>query len=291
VSRAADAPLVAAVIVTWNSASTIGRCLETLRGSDIANGVDIVVVDNASADATAHVVAETAPEARLIRNSTNLGLAAANNQGIEGTDAPWVLISNPDVVYEPTTVAELLACGERHEKAAFVIARLTYPDGSLQTSVGDLPTFAQAFLGRRASAARRGTRGFWWDGWAHDEERQVGHGAESCYLVRRAAIDAVGGQDPRYFLDWEGIDWADRARAGGWEVWFTPHARAVHIEGVSIRQARLSWVLRTHRGMYRYFSRRTSAPARAFICLLVALRALTKLAVIGGRLLGEKVRR
>src|SRR3954454_7260197 len=114
VSRAADAPLVAAVIVTWNSASTIGRCLDTLRGSEMPNGIDIVVVDNASADRTADLVTETAPEARLIRNNTNLGLAAANNQGIDATDAPWVLNSNPDVVYEPTTVAELLACAERH---------------------------------------------------------------------------------------------------------------------------------------------------------------------------------
>jgi N-acetylglucosaminyl-diphospho-decaprenol L-rhamnosyltransferase len=291
VSRAADAPTVAAVIVTWNSASTIGRCLGTLRASDIPNGIDIVVVDNASADRTADIVAEAAPEARLIRNRDNLGLAAANNQGIDATDAPWVLISNPDVVYEPTTVARLVACGERHDKAAFVIARLSYPDGSLQTSVGDLPTFAQAFLGRRVSSARRGTRGFWWDGWAHDEERRVGHGAESCYLVRRAAIDAVGSQDPRYFLDWEGIDWADRARAGGWEVWFTPDARAVHVEGVSIRQARLSWVSRTHRGMYRYFAGRRSPLARPIIWVLVTVRALAKLMVISARLLGEKVRR
>jgi N-acetylglucosaminyl-diphospho-decaprenol L-rhamnosyltransferase len=291
VSRAADAPLVAAVIVTWNSASTIGECLRTLLASSLSSGIDIVVVDNASTDRTADVVTDTAPEARLIRNQSNLGLAAANNQGIEATDAPWVLISNPDVVYEPTTVAQLVACGDRHETAAFVIARLSYPDGSLQTSVGDLPTFAQAFLGRRASAARRGTSGFWWDGWAHDEERLVGHGAESCYLVRRAAVEAIGAQDPRYFLDWEGIDWADRARAGGWEVWFTPDARAVHIEGVSIRQARLSWVLRTHRGMYRYFSSSARAPVRGVIGLLVTVRALAKLAVVGARLVLEKVRR
>jgi N-acetylglucosaminyl-diphospho-decaprenol L-rhamnosyltransferase len=291
VSRAADAPLVAAVIVTWNSASTIGQCLATLQASELRNGIDIVVVDNASADRTADVVTETAPAARLIRNQGNLGLAAANNQGIEATDAPWVLISNPDVVYEPTTVAQLVACGDRHERAAFIIARLSYPDGSLQTSVGDLPTFTQALLGRRASAARRGTRGFWWDGWPHDEERLVGHGAESCYLVRRAAIEAIGAQDPRYFLDWEGIDWADRARADGWEVWFTPAARAVHIEGVSIRQARLSWVVRTHRGMYRYFSRTASAPARRLIAVVVAARALAKLAVISARMLMEKARR
>ena len=290
-SRAADAPLVAAVIVTWNSASTIGRCLETLRASEVPHGIDIVVVDNASTDRTADVVTETAPDVRLIRNATNVGLAAANNQGIEATDAPWVLISNPDVVYEPSTVAHLLACGERHDKAAFVIARLSYLDGSLQTSVGDLPTFGQAFLGRRASAARRGTQGFWWDGWPHDEERRVGHGAESCYLVRRAVIDAIGPQDPRYFLDWEGIDWADRARAGGWEVWFTPEARAVHIEGVSIRQAQLSWVLRTHRGMYRYFSSRANVVTRGLIAVLVTARALAKLALMSGRVLVEKVRR
>jgi len=291
VSRAADAPLVAAVIVTWNSASTIARCVSTLRASDLPGDLEIVVVDNASADRTADIVAETAADVRLVRNATNRGLAAANNQGIDATTSPWVLISNPDVVYEPTTVARLLACGERHERAAFVIARLSYPDGSLQTSVGDLPTLRQALLGRRASAARHATSGFWWDGWAHDEERAVGHGAESCYLVRRAAITAIGAQDPRYFLDWEGIDWADRAHAAGWEVWFAPDARAVHVEGVSISQARLPWVVRTHRGMYRYFSGRASRFSRPLIALLIAGRALVKLTVVSARMVTEKVRR
>jgi GT2 family glycosyltransferase len=274
-------PQVTAVVVTWNSQSTIARCVSTLWASQLPGGIRVVVVDNASTDSTVVEVQRAAPDAVIIRNDTNVGLAPANNQGLELASTPWVLISNPDVVYEPTTVAELVACGARHDRAAFVIARLTYADGSPQTSVGDLPGFAQAFLGRRASAARGAMRGFWWDGWAHDEERAVGHGAESCYLVRRAAIDEIGMQDPGYFLDWEGIDWAARARDAGWQVWFTPHARAVHVEGVSIRQAKLRWVLRTHRGMYRYFSQRSAGWLRPLLAASIGVRAGVKLVLVG----------
>jgi N-acetylglucosaminyl-diphospho-decaprenol L-rhamnosyltransferase len=281
-------PQVTAVVVTWNSQSTIARCLATLSASELSGGVRIIVVDNASGDATVAEASGAAADTVVIRNTTNVGLAAANNQGIQMATTPWVLVSNPDVIYEPTTVAELLGCGERHDRAAFVIARLTYADGSPQTSVGDLPGFAQAYLGRRASAARGATSGFWWDGWAHDEERAVGHGAESCYLVRRSAIDEIGMQDPKYFLDWEGIDWASRARAAGWQVWFTPRARAVHIEGVSIRQAKLRWVVRTHRGMYRYFSQRSAGWLHPLLAASIGGRAAVKLAAVAlGRLLAK----
>jgi N-acetylglucosaminyl-diphospho-decaprenol L-rhamnosyltransferase len=284
-------PTVTAVVVTWNSASTIGTCVATLQQSLVPGGVHIVVVDNASSDATIDEVMRAGPAATVIRNRSNVGLAAANNQGIAVAESPWLLISNPDVIYERSTIDELIACANRHPRAAFVIPRLSYADGSLQTSVGDLPTCAQAMRGRRVSAARAATAGVWWDGWAHDEERQVGHGAESCYLVRKAAIDAAGPQDPRYFLDWEGIDWAERMRAAGWEVWFTPHAHAIHVEGVSIRQVKFRWVVRTHRGMYRYFAQRSQAWMRPALAALVILRAAVKLAAFAVRVLVERSRR
>jgi N-acetylglucosaminyl-diphospho-decaprenol L-rhamnosyltransferase len=272
------APTVTAVIVTWRSASTIGRCLTSLADTDADVSVAAVVVDNASTDATAQEVERRAPWAKLIRNPTNRGLAAANNQGMREAAGEWVLISNPDVVYEPRTVPELVACAERHPRAAIVLPRLFNEDGSTQTSVGDLPRFREAMLGRGYSASRSAARGFWWDGWSHDTEIAVGHGAESCYLVNPAAMADVGMQDEKFALDWEGVDWAARFVAAGWEIWFTPAARATHIGAVSTRQARLRWIVRTHRGMYRYFALRSPRWLRPALAAAVSARALVKMA-------------
>jgi N-acetylglucosaminyl-diphospho-decaprenol L-rhamnosyltransferase len=190
-----------------------------------------------------------------------------------------VLISNPDIVYRPGAVDALLAAAERHPRAAFVIPRLTYEDGSTQTSAGDLPTLAEALRGRQAQRKQLASdQGFWWDGWSHDVERQVGRGHEAAYLVRRDAVAEVGLQDERFFLDWEGIDWTARMRDAGWEVWFTPEAVAVHLGGVSIRQVPFRWIVRSHRGIYRYYAKRHPA-WRPWLVPLLAARAATKLAL------------
>lgn len=273
-----------AVVVGWNSGEALLGALRSLAEHPPAVPWDAVLVDNASADGSADRVAAELPWVRVIRNPTNRGLASANNQGIAASSGPWVLICNPDIVVGPGALDALLAVMDRHPRAAFVVAKLVRPDGSLQTSAGDLPTLGEALLGRQVQQRRGGARvddgaphGFWWDGWAHDEERPIGHGMEACFLVRRTALADIGLQDEGFPLDWEGIDWSARAADAGWEVWFCPAAEVVHLGGVSLRQAQAAWVVRSHRGMYRYFAKRRSAAWRPLLAAAFAGRAGLKL--------------
>lgn len=277
-------PRVSVVIVSWNSRDATLACLGSLRDPAPASVHEIVVVDNNSNDGTVAAIAERFPDVHLIANATNRGLAAANNQGLVATSGDAVLLSNADVVYRPGAVDALAALLDRRPRAAFAIPRLVHPDGALQTSAGDLPTLADALLGRQAQRRRAvgGATGFWWDGWAHDEERAIGRGHEAAYLVRRRAVEEVGLQDERYPLDWEGIDWTERMRRAGWEVWFCPDAEVVHEGGVSVRQVPVRWVLGTHRGMYRYFRDRQPAWAAPAIAAAVGGRAALKLAALAG---------
>ena len=158
------------------------------------------------------------------------------------------------------------------------IPRLEYPDGALQTSAGDLPSLGDALLGRQWHRHTKTDAGFWWDGWAHDVERQIGRGHEAAYLVRAELVADIGGQDERFVLDWEGIDWTASARAVGWEVWFTPAACIVHLGGASIRQVPVRWIVRSHRGMYRYFAKRRPFVVRPLLWLAVTARGAVKLA-------------
>jgi N-acetylglucosaminyl-diphospho-decaprenol L-rhamnosyltransferase len=269
------------VIVTWNSRGAVLECLEAMRTNPPSRPWEAVIVDNASTDGTVDAIRHAAPWARVIANSDNRGLAAGNNQGIASSSAPLVLVANPDTTVRPGAVDALVNLLERHPRAAFAIPRLRHPDGALHVSAGDLPTLRDALLGRQVQRLRqqRG-RGFWWDGWAHDEERRIGRGHEACYLVRRDAITEVGLQDEAYFLDWEGIDWTARVRDAGWEVWFTPDAEVVHHGGLSIRQAPWRWIVRSHRGMYRYFATRRSRLFRPLLVTVFAARALIKAAAM-----------
>jgi len=270
------APRLSVVIVNWNTGSSLLACVGSILDGGRTDDHEVIVVDNASSDGSTRAVAAV-PGVRVIANHHNRGLAAANNQGILATRGEAVLISNPDVVYRPGAIDALMDALDRHPSAAIVVPRLLYPDGTVQTSAGDIPTLRDAIRGRRHSRRAASTTGFWWDGWAHDEERRIGRGHEAAYVVRREAIDDVGLQDESFFLDWEGIDWTERMRSRGWEIWFTPTAEVVHEGGASIRQVPLRWIVRSHRGMYRYFAKRHRAYAPA-LAVLFGARAVVKLA-------------
>ena len=223
---------VSAIVVNWNGGSTVVATVRSLLQHRPSSPFEVIVVDNGSTDGSPDVLASTfaARDVRVQRNERNLGLAAANNQGIATARHDRLLICNPDVLVGAGTVDALLACLERHPRAAWCVPRLRRPDGSMQTAVGDLPRLGDALLGRRWTTQHSGDRrGFWWDRFEHDEEVAVGHAMECCYLVRREAVEAFGAQDERYRLDWEGIDWAARAGAAGWEIWFCPEAEVVHL--------------------------------------------------------------
>lgn len=252
------------------------------------------MVDNGSTDGSINALLTEFPDTRALSNHRNRGLAAGNNQGIRASHGRFILISNPDVIYPPGAVDALLALMRRRPQAAFAVAKLVHPDGELQTSAGDLPTPCEALLGQRMSRRRADGEcaGVWWHAWPHDEERQVGHGAEACYLVRRAALADIGPQDERFVLDWEGLDWSRRAREVGWQVWFCPEAVVTHLGGVSVRQVPGRWIISTHLGMYRYFSSRTRLPLRPLLALTIGLRGVAKLvAVAFGARLYERARR
>jgi GT2 family glycosyltransferase len=169
----------------------------------------------------------------------------------------------------------------RRPRAGCVLPAFVYDDGRRQTTVGDLPTVLDALVGRQGARLRRsvpdgGRGGFWWHGWAHDEERAVGRGLEACYLVRRAAAVEVGPQDERFLLDWEGVDWMARFHDAGWEIWFTPEATVTHVGGASIRQVPVRWSYRSHVGMYRYFAKRVPRAAKPPLAAAIAVRGAIK---------------
>jgi GT2 family glycosyltransferase len=283
------------VFVHWNTPGELNRALESLSGQELAgqkladSELEVIVVDNGSKHPPAadRLRADTGLAVTVIDNRRNVGLAPANNQGVAASSGEFVLLANPDVEFERGAVAALVSSLQRHPRAAFAIPRLVHPDGRHQPSAGDLPTPLTALLGTTLARRRRhraGERGLWWPEAAHHAEQAIPRGAEACYLVRRAAIDDLGPQDPRYRLDWEAIDWFDRAGRRGWETWLVPDAVVIHKGGASIRQVPLRWVLQSHRGMYLYLSQRSPAWSRGVLLVAVTLRGALKALAVAARL-------
>ena len=276
-----DHPVVSVLIVNWNAGAKLAGCLASLREHPPTEPWEVIVVDNGSSDDSIEAARAVLTGLRVIENGTNRGLPAANNQAMTVAHGDALLICNPDVEFRPGAVDALLATLRRHPGAAFVIPRLLYPDGTLQTSAGDLPTLAEAVLGRQAQrfGAKGSAEGFWWDGWDHATERPIGRGHEAAYLVRRDAVAQIGLQDERFRLDWEGFDWTERARSLGWEIWFCPAAEVVHFGGASIRQVPFRWITSSHIGMYRYYAKRRPVWWRPGLAAVFGARATAKMAL------------
>src|SRR5215212_5986999 len=221
---------VSAVVVTFNSAQWVERCLESVRG------YETIVVDHGSTDETLEIVRRRFPEARVIEEE-NLGMGGGNNAGMRLASGRYFLLLNADAWVVGDGVEELARFADAHPDAAVVGPRLLNPDGSLQRSVRGFPTMwriATEYLFVRKLAPRSTLLNpLYVGGFDHDEARAVEWLSAPALLVRRDAADAVGLFDEEFFMFSEETDWMYRFARAGWRVYFDPAAEVVHVGGAS----------------------------------------------------------
>ncbi len=232
-------PSVTAVVVSWNVRDPLRECLSALR--DEASGclLEIFVVDNASPDGSAAMVAAEFPEARLIANSDNTGFAAACNQALRGARGQYFALVNPDARVAPGALGKLVRFLSGRPQAGAAGPCLLNPDGSLQPNGGPFPSLWGTFLRvvRVSAIARRWyDRRFRWGRGDFDRAARVQQLSGACLMLRRAALEGVGLLDEQFFLYFEEVDWLLRARQAGWEAWYVPSARVTHRWAASTSQ-------------------------------------------------------
>jgi N-acetylglucosaminyl-diphospho-decaprenol L-rhamnosyltransferase len=278
-------PACSIVLVSYHSAADLGPCLESLPAAAAGLDLEVVVVDNASSDASAEVArrlgATVGPPVgagggftlKVVENHANLGYARAANQGAAATTADWLLVANPDTRFEPGSLARLLQTAAADPTIGCVGPHLRNPDGS------DYPTgrrFPSVFVG--ALHAVLGTVGpgnpatarYHMTGVDRSVPVQVDWVSGACMCVRRDAWDAVGGFDPGYFMYAEDMDLCLRIARAGWRVVFDGGARVWHTVGGSTRRRPYRKVLDHHRSALRFYVRHYRRDPRIVLTPLVA---------------------
>jgi GT2 family glycosyltransferase len=273
---------VDAVVVSYNTADLLARCLESLLAQS-GGRVQITVVDNASSDGSAELVRQRFGAATLIANRANRGFGAANNQAIRAGRGRYIVLVNPDCEVQPGSLAGFVEFMDAHPRAAVAGGRLRYADGQFQHASFRFPTLAQVFLDlfplnwRLAESRLNGRYPQAWDALPF----QVDHPLGAFMCVRRAAIDRVGLFDERFFMYAEEVDWCYRLKQAGWEVWHCPAARAVHHGGGATRQQAGAMLVELHRSRLAFFRKHYPAwfagAARAVVRLGMARTALQEL--------------
>ena len=259
----------AVVVVTWNAAGHVARCLESVAA------YETVVVDNGSTDGTAALVRERFPAARVIEQD-NRGMGGGNNTGMRAAGGRyWLLLNSDAFLAAGDTLERLVAFADAHPRAAVVGPRLANPDGTLQRSVRGEPTLwrlATEYLFLRKLGPRtRAFNAFYGGGFDYRSAVQVESLQGAALLVRRQAADEVGLFDEAFFMFSEETDWLHRFRRAGWQVWFTPDAEVVHLGGASHGGG---LYVENLRGILRFLAKNRGATeaARARLLLLWSLR-------------------
>jgi len=224
---------VSAIVVTYRSRLYIDQCLTSLTNEGVRH---IWVVDNASDDNTADYVADHYPDVHLIRNTANVGFAAANNQALRQTTTTFVLLLNPDAWLEPGAVHNMLKCMADDVTTGAVGPRIMRGE-MVEPSLLDDPTFPRALMFILSGMRAYETGGFSGrisPGCPWDNGGEGDHVRGSCMLVRTQAVKDAGLLDERFFLYFEETEWCLRMRLAGWQVRVTPVAVANHIGKASV---------------------------------------------------------
>lgn len=279
---------LAIVIVNWNARTHLAECLRAV----VPLGYPTIVVDNASGDASAAMVARDFPTVHLIASETNLGFSGGVNAGVGASTTPWALVLNPDVRLDATAVVRLLEGATADDDGAIGAAGpcLIDDDGRPQAgfAVRRFPTLAtlavDLLLVDKVWPRNPVTLRYLATDVDLDVSQDVEQPAAACLLVRREAFDAIGGFDAGFHPAWfEDVDFCRRLRAAGWRVRYVADARPRHEGGVAMLSLGLSsFTPMWYRNMTRYVDRHFSWPARlAYRGLLVtgmALRVVVSLA-------------
>jgi N-acetylglucosaminyl-diphospho-decaprenol L-rhamnosyltransferase len=268
---------VAVVVVTFDSGPSLNEFLDSLQYAT-SHQLDVVVADNGSTDGAPDLVTDRSG-VRVLPTGQNLGYGKAANIGVLATSADWVVVANPDVVWAPGSLDELLSAAQRWPRAGTIGPLIRTPDGDIYPSARQLPSltrgighalFGWCWPGNPWTAAYRQDH-------AAPQERAAGWLSGSCILLRRAAFDSVGGFDPSYFMYFEDVDLGDRLGRAGWLNVYAPSAEVAHEGAHSTARHADAMLVEHHRSAYRYLSRRYSglgwAPVRLALRIGLSTRA------------------
>ncbi len=224
-------PLVSVVIVHYRTPRLLERCLGSIQSASPDVPLEILIVDNSPEDDSAERLAARFG-CRYLRNEQNVGYGRAINQGIEASSGKYLLILNPDIEVRRGSIERLTRFMEENPSVGICGPKLLNPDGTLQYSARRFYTLRvillrRTFLGRIFPNSRAVRDHLMMD-WDHADARDVDWLLGGAIMVRRAAVDEVGGMDERFFLYFEDVDWCNRMHKWGWRVVYVPEAEMVH---------------------------------------------------------------
>lgn len=279
-------------IVSWNTKDLLDQCLHSINETRVGFSFDTIVVDNASADGSADMVASKYPNVNLLRNRINVGFAAGCNLAYKHSNSRYFILLNSDTIVLDNALGKLVKFMDTHPDAGVAGCKLLNRDGSLQRSCSCYPgvlteLFDALFLSKLFPNSRLFSR-YSMSFWDFNETREVDFAGGSCLIIRREAIEQVGLLDEGYFMYTEEADWCYRFWLEGWKIFYYPDAKIIHLGGQSSKKYGNDILVHLYSSKNRFIKKHKGVLLSAVHRGIVSLGALIRIPIFGAmRIVGK----
>lgn len=246
------------IIVSWNVRN---KLLENLKAVFKSNGnfkFEVFVVDNNSQDGSAEMVKNEFPQVKLIANSKNLGFACANNQAIKISKGEFILLLNPDTKVFSDTFLNMLEWMKKNKRASVAGCYLVDKFNDTLKHVRRFPTILNqaAIILKLPHIFPKILKKYLFTNFNYSRPAKVDSVRGGFFMIRHKILEKVGLLDERYFLWFEEVDFCQRIKKAGLEVWYTPAAKCIDYVGQSFKQVPIGQAQKYFRNsMLAYFKK------------------------------------
>jgi GT2 family glycosyltransferase len=221
--------LVSIITVNFNQSYVTEQLLASISQTNTYSSIEIIVVDNGSKINNVPEWILKYPDIIFLRSDRNLGFAGGNNLGIDAAKGDYFFLVNNDTEFTPGLVQTLVETLESHSRIGMVSPKIRY---------FDQPHMLQymGFTDMNYYTARNDSIGqFETDNGQYDDlTGRTGYAHGAAMMVKKECIDKAGLMADNFFLYYEELDWCDRIKRAGYEIWLQTAALIYHKESVSV---------------------------------------------------------
>ncbi len=288
------------IIVSFNTKDRLQECLRSVFASQTRYRFEVFVVDNASQDGSAEMVARDFTTVNLIQNKENVGYSKANNQALQRIIPPsphsspargeevgprYYLLLNSDVEIRADSFDKMISFMDNDKSVGIAGPKIVKTDGSFDEAARrNFPNIKNAlryFLGLKSSYHPDLPR---------DQIAPVDSVMGAFLMIRSNVVEKIGLLDEAFFMYGEDLDWCLRAKAAGFRVMYAPVTTVWHHKGASSRKLPSKALYEFHRAMAIFYMKHYSAGHSMFTNSLVKLAIWIRycLKLIQNSLRGDK---
>lgn len=284
-------PDLSVIVLSFNTKKLTVDCVKSILAHTKNIDYEIILIENASEDGSKEALEKIKDShLKVFPQKTNLGFPGGNNVGIKKSTGKYVLFMNSDTLIHDNLLKEMVEWMDDHSDIGVAGCALKNPDGSIQGNGGYFPNLLRVFSWMTIQdipgvdtlikpfhpmKSKSPTKGANFYTQAHELDWVMGAFA----LVRRDALDQVGGFDKDYYMYTEEVDLFYRIKQKGWKIWYLPQWGITHIGGASSTAEYP--IIQEYKGIKRFYKKFYPKWQYPLLRLLLKIGALGRIILFG----------